>query len=77
MSSISSYRTRPLPNYGTLMTIEEFTDYVKRGSFIDSDGHGCYATETEVTNIQVNLKDIKYDKADIFPKFSHVMWFNK
>lgn len=82
----------PPPNYGTLMTWEDFLDGVACGGFIDGDdGSGEFATATEVSNIPVPLDSI-YSKvhhsgedADIavqkikspYPWATHVHWCGK
>ena len=66
---------KPLPDYGDLMTIEEFINACKTGMFIDYDGSGRYATATEITTIDVYPSDVMKDKLD--KRWTHVMWFNK
>lgn len=55
--------------HGDLIPINEFIDC----SFIDNDGEGYYATSLEVSNIPVDLKNIKSSDA----KFTHINWYNK
>jgi hypothetical protein len=61
-----------LPDYGDHMTLENFLDCVKTGLFIDYDGHGCYATATQMTNKIIRPCDREVDHS-----YSHVVWFNK
>ncbi len=56
------------------MTIEEFKEYVDGGMFIDEDGSGNYATETEVSDIDVYPSDVEYG---LRRDFTHVVWYNK
>lgn len=66
----------PLPTYGDLMTLTDFMDDVKAGYFIDYDGHGNYATETEMSNKRIYPSDVK--KGDVeTERFTHVVWFNR
>lgn len=68
-------RMSNLPDYGHLMTIERFIDCVKCGGFINYDGYGEYATETQTSNIIILPSDVI---ADEYRKdFSHVVWFNR
>ena len=59
---------------GLLMTLEEFIDSC--GSlFIDYDGFGCYATETEMFDEEIIPSDVK--KGKINYNYTHVVWFNR
>jgi hypothetical protein len=66
----------PLPDFGDHMPINEFIECVKTGGFIDYDGHGRLATQTEESDVLIYPSDINPDwKA---PEWAtHVMWFNK
>jgi hypothetical protein len=66
---------RPLPKYGDLMKREEFVERCKNGFFVDYDGHGYYASETEMSDVLALPSDVTHGK--VFHGFSHVMWFNK
>lgn len=69
------YELREIPDYGDHMTIEYFKECCDCGGFIDSDGFGVYATETQVSSIDVNPSDIE---TGLYRKdFTHVVWFNK
>jgi len=63
------------PDYGDLMTKEEFIENVKYGYFIDYDGFGKYSNGTQMSNIKVYPSDIKENGFD--KRFSHVVWFNR
>lgn len=65
----------PLPEYGDLMTIEEFVDGVEHGLFTDDDGKGFYATEDEMTDIEVPISDVR--EGIYGHRWTHVIWFNK
>ena len=64
-----------IPNYGDKIPIKEFIEEVDCGMFIDYDGHGYYATETEMTDIVVFPSMIINKNID--NRWSHVVWFNK
>lgn len=66
----------PLPEYGDHMTLAEFIENVESGMFIDYDGYGNYASETEMfSNLTVNPSDVEDGKID--KKHTHVVWFNR
>lgn len=77
---------KPLPNYGHLIIIKEFTELVEHGMLIDYDGSGNWATQTYcdpdkevipsefLKSIKVNEHYLTYIK----PKWAtHVLWFNR
>ena len=72
---LEDYELKPLPDYGTLMSLEEFIAYCKAGFLINYDGHGRYATSDQVSNICVYPSDIL--SGEYRHDFSHVIWFNR
>jgi len=59
------------------LTIEKFAECVNDGTFIDSDGFGCYVDENgkEVDCYYVypsNITDNTYNK-----NYKHINWYNK
>lgn len=69
-------KLEPLPDYGHLMTLKSFVAAVRCGMFIDYDGNGCYATETEMDGDAIVIpSEVKAGK--INPNYAHVVWFNK
>lgn len=75
-------RKEPLPDYGDLMTADEFVTCCKNGSFIDYDGHGYWASETEMDRDQYVIPSFVVDRdgnlrSEFKPAGTHVMWFNK
>jgi hypothetical protein len=60
---------------GHLMTWDEFGEACDAGEFIDYDGHGYLATETQVSDRRIwpsNMKDA------VRPDWcTHVLWFNR
>jgi len=65
----------PIPDYGEHMELSMFVDCVSEGGFIDSDGDGYYATETEMSSKPARPSDIRCGIID--NTWTHVMWFNK
>jgi hypothetical protein len=65
----------PLPDYGDLMTLEDFKEQCEQHAFIDYDGSGYYAFADSVTRIRANPSDFAQGK--VRAGFTHVMWFNK
>lgn len=62
------------PNYGDLLTKDEFLENVKYGAFIDYDGEGRLATESQETNwcVWPSIANSKW------PEWAtHVMWYNR
>jgi hypothetical protein len=69
------FKMEPHPDYGDLFTMEEWKGCVMSGLFIDYDGFGNYATETEMSDIVVKPSDLA--KGEVDESWSHVMWFNR
>jgi len=68
-------KMKAIPNYGDHMTLEEFIENVNDGGFIDYDGSGHYATETEMSDISIYPSDIE---GNSYRKdFTHIVWFNR
>ena len=66
---------KSLDGIGNYMTLNQFISCVKSGGFIDYDGYGKYANETEQSDITILPSDII---AGEFRKdFTHVMWYNR
>lgn len=67
---------KPHTGRGHIMTLNAFKKAVKNGSFIDYDGSGNYATETEESDIAIYPSD--FDKKDKIRKdFTHIRWYNR
>jgi len=62
-------------NIGTLMTLEEFLEYVDSGGFIDYDGSGNYATIAKESDISIYPSDV--DAGKVRKDFTHVVWYNR
>jgi hypothetical protein len=61
--------------YGDLIPLEDFIAYCESGCFIDYDGFGNYATETEESNLTISPSAVR--KGQFRKDFTHVMWYNK
>ncbi len=70
-------KMEPLPDYGDLMPIEEFSFNVKAGAFIDYDGHGYFATDKKMSDKGVVPSDFKKSNFHVPVWATHVMWFNR
>jgi len=73
------YTLKPQPNYGTVMTIAEFTEECKNTWFLNRDGHGFYATASEVSDVAAYPSDIVEGNVDprLDGRLTHVMWYSK
>lgn len=65
-----------LPDYGDLMTVEDFAEAVRSGCFIDYDGFGEYATATQTSRIRIYPSEFRRTKI-VDKRFTHIIWFNK
>ena len=64
-----------LPDYGDVMSLEEFKANVESGWFIDYDGYGYYVLDGKETNIYIYPSDIK--KGNIREEFDTIVWYNR
>ena len=65
----------PIPEYGDLMTIEQFKQMAEDGSLMDCDGHGKYANEKFMSTEYVYPSDVTHGK--LLEGWTHIVWFNK
>lgn len=65
----------PLPSWGDLMTRQDFVETVECGGFIDYDGDGHLATETQCSDISICPSMVKSFKWPVWA--THVVWYNK
>jgi len=65
----------PIPDYGHVMTVEEFYECCDDGGFIDYDGTGNYAVKDMMSNVEITPSKIL--KIGINKRFTHVVWFNR
>jgi hypothetical protein len=60
-------------DFGDLMTVEEFREAVKHGSFIDYDGSGHPMKDGKMSRFDVYPSEV-----DEIPKdATHILWFNR
>jgi len=71
--------TRSLPDYGHLMTVEDFRNAVKERSFIDYDGFGYAAKPIDgMMRMEASGHTIYPSRVDRIPNdATHIVWFNK
>lgn len=73
-----SENLEPIPDYGDLLTIKEFLENVKSGTFIDYDGYGHWATATHILSGEnVYPSACKGLNVKSPPRATHVVWFNR
>ena len=72
---IQPYILSELPNYGAVMSLEEFVDCCKGGGFIDYDGSGNYVKDNQETDIEIYPSDVKYNS--IRNDFDTIIWYNR
>jgi hypothetical protein len=65
----------PIDDCGDHLPLGEWIDCVKCGAFIDYDGFGYYATETQETNVRVIPSDVANGKIDT--TWTHIVWYNR
>ena len=68
---------RDLPDYVDHMTMDQFVQACKSNFFIDYDGNGHYATDTQVSNKSVVPSDVTTGMLDGNPRWTHIVWYNK
>ena len=69
---------KPISKDSDVYAIKEFIEMCQSGFFIDYDGFGLYATETEVTEFPSGIvKPSDIMKNNINLNYSHIVWFNK
>jgi hypothetical protein len=69
--------TRPTPDYGDIMTVDEWLDCVRNGSFVDYDGSGGAARMVK-GKLAMETRYIYPSACDKLPSdATHVVWFNR
>lgn len=89
---IKPYKTTDMPDFGTVMTLNEFKNSVKNGVFIDYDGYGHYIETYTIKepdldkNIEgeygMRMTDIPIYPSDVTHKslryrLNKIIWFNR
>lgn len=64
-----------LPDYGDVMTLDEFIGCVESGGFIDEDGSGNYVKDGKMSDVSIFPSDVKHNS--IRKDFDTIIWFNK
>lgn len=57
--------------------LEDFKRDAEFGIFTDDDGFGLYATDTEVSNREIEFWDFDEDNYNVPEWATHVVWYNK
>lgn len=68
---LESVKFKPIPNYGNLMTLDDFIVDCEHGAF--NNGHGKYAFKDRMSDKYIYPSEIEGVDGD----FTHVVWFNK
>lgn len=77
------HELRYWPEFAYRMTLKEFIDACERGSFVDYDGTGYFATNEGVSRIEavpskiVEAIDKNRTRDLLEGEWTHVAWFNK
>ncbi len=64
-----------LPDYGDIMSLEDFIETVNDGGFIDYDGFGKYVKDGKKSDIDIYPSDVKRNK--VRKDFDTIIWFNR
>ena len=64
-----------LPDFGDVMSLNDFIDSVKKGYFIDYDGHGYYVRDGKESNIMLHPSDV--ERGAVRKDFDTIIWYNK
>ena len=64
-----------LPDYGDVMSLEDFIDNVNCGGFIDYDGSGNYVKDGKESDITIKPSDVK--RGTIRTDFDTIVWYNR
>jgi len=68
-------KLEPHNGIGDIFPIEKFKSMCEYGGFMNSDGYGEYATESQRSDIEIHPSDFKHKT--IRTDFTHVVWYNK
>ena len=72
---IMPYELSELPDYGDVMSLQDFIENCKCGNFIDYDGYGYYVKNAQETNIMIIPSDVEHGA--IRPDFDTIIWYNR
>ena len=65
------------PKMGKLMTIEEFSNGVEKGTFTDSEGWGYWATDTSYDVARDYVKPSRFDPTGAPDWATHIIWLSR
>lgn len=66
--------TEEIPDYGDIMTIEEWNDCVEQGFFTNDDGSGYFCKDGKMDR---TIEVFSPQAAKMEIDATHVCWFNK
>jgi len=70
-------KLKKIPDFGDLMTIDEWKENCQCGAYVNDDGIGNLAYHNQISNIVVYPSMIFDEEFDsIKSDFTHVVWFN-
>jgi len=72
---IRPYEISDIPDYGDVMTLNEFKNICRNGGFIDYDGHGHYIDGDKMTDINIYPSDVK--TKSLRHELNKIIWFNR
>lgn len=64
-----------IPDYGDVMSLKEFLEYVDDGMFIDYDGSGNYVKDGKMSDIDIFPSDVEHNA--VRKDFDTIIWFNR
>jgi hypothetical protein len=77
-TEIKKVEFEDIPDYGDLMTMEEWISCVRCGCFIDYDGTGYLALENKMSREEIQPSEVsKRGFVEKTKNYTHVIWFNK
>lgn len=72
--SVTMTKLEPVPNYGTIMTLQDFVESCLASGFTNNDGYGNYIDDGYMQGL-VRPSDIIAGNIDI--SYTHIIWFNR
>jgi len=72
---IRPYEVTDIPDYGDVMTLNEFKNFCRNGMFVDSDGYGHYIDDDKMTDITIHPSDVKHKSLRY--SLNKIIWFNR
>jgi len=69
------YEVSEIPDYGDVMTLNEFKNACRNGGFIDYDGSGNYIDGDKMTDISIYPSDVK--AKSLRHELNKIIWFNR